>query len=129
MAPLLIGIALALGALVYVLAPIVGPRRSGRHGAPPELRNWSSAGVGHSLDEIELDRATGKLSEDDFHALRRAIMTERMPRADAQAASTTPDEAEALIARVRSEMAACPACGARREPAARYCSSCGQPLS
>jgi hypothetical protein len=67
---LLIGAALAVAALVYVLFPlfdevIVTPRRRGTSRAQA-----SSETAIDALREIEFDRATGKLSDDDYASLK-----------------------------------------------------------
>ena len=69
MTALLIGAALAVAALVYVLFPLfdaVAPSRL-RVGRGPALAPESAI---DALREIEFDRATGKLSDDDYAALK-----------------------------------------------------------
>ena len=112
MTELVIGTMLALGALSFVLLPLL------MSGPTPGKGSVNTPGAGHDIEnqaidalrEIEFDRATGKLSDDDYDSLKasytqRAISAMRSP-----------------VSRV------CEACGARPESDARFCSRCGRPL-
>ena len=145
MTALFIGAALAVAALVYVLVPLfdaVTPLRARLTGAAP--RNSESAI--DALREIEFDRATGKLSDDDYASLKaeytRTALVELRERRDgasagaataAIAAPLTPnvkadapaDAAEAAVLRYRSVRRSCETCGPRPEPDPVFCSSCG----
>jgi hypothetical protein len=137
---LLVGAALAVGALAYVLYPLfaVGPitrrRAMGASRAATE-------GAIDALREIEFDRATGKLSDDDYAALKaeytRSALVELRSREDAPAAAESAalddaiaaaDPAEAAVLRYRSVRRACETCGPRPEPDPAFCSSCGKYL-
>lgn len=137
MLTLLVGTALALGALAYVLYPVfmsddAGPAEPSRRREPNEAERAVDA-----LREVEFDRATGKLSVDDYAALKSAYTAEAVEAMRASDAAVAPDEAsvapddaaEALIERYRGRVATCPTCGERPEPAAAFCSSCGRRLS
>lgn len=110
MIAMVVGTALALLALSYVLYPLLAemsPRPAGSPGTPPIEHSAIDA-----LREIEFDRETGKLSETDYVALKSRY-TER------------------AVSEMRGEdsrSAVCPNCGIRPELAARFCSSCGSPL-
>jgi hypothetical protein len=128
MLALVIGTLLAVGALAYVLYPLMmsplpAPRRV-RIGATP------AAGVGESeavaaLREIEFDRATGKLSDADYAELKTRY-TERALEAMRRTAAPAPaDEIEAAVLAYRARMKRCVRCGPRPEPDAVYCSACG----
>ena len=149
MTALVIGAALAVAALVYVLLPLfdaVTPSRS-RTGRGPALAPESAI---DALREIEFDRATGKLSDDDYAALkaeytrtalvelraresadpaRRALVT--AVAGDGAAVPDVPvgvdaaDPVEAAVLRYRSTRRACETCGPRPEPDPAFCSSCG----
>lgn len=85
-----------------------------------------------ALDELEQDRATGKMSPSDYATLRAKLLASA-ERLDVSVPSeaATPDrtaEAEALVLRLREERVRCAVCGVRPEPGARYCSSCGRHL-
>ena len=133
MIALLLGTLLAVGALAFVLWPLfdegatAGPRATGR---TPRREDAIEA-----LREIEFDRATGKLSDDDYASLKSTYTTQALAELRAKDASsgTAPadeDPAEAAVRRWRSRPApACPAHGPRPEPDAIYCSTCGRHLA
>ncbi|MBV6521117.1 MAG: hypothetical protein MNPFHGCM_01244 [Gemmatimonadaceae bacterium] len=78
-----------------------------------------------ALEEIELDRASGSLSERDYIGLHAAYVA-ALERAETLLPQVSaPDDAELLVARARAEHSICPTCGPRPEPSPPYCSSCG----
>jgi predicted nucleic acid-binding Zn ribbon protein len=90
-----------------------------------------------ALREIEFDRATGKLSDEDYAALKAKYSEEALAllRAEenAQTSEAVPDRIEAMVeARVRALRGAgplaCPRCGPRPETDAIFCSNCGDRL-
>ena len=147
MTALFIGAALAVAALVYVLFPLfdaIGPAaaRSNRHPLAPESAI-------DALREIEFDRETGKLSDDDYSALkteytRKGLVEMRARHGQVEVATgsaglavaATPndetagatDPAEAAVLRYRSVRRECDTCGPRPEPDPAFCSSCGKYL-
>ena len=140
MISLLIGTLLAIGAMAFVLAPLFQDQpRTGRSrrgtgdGGHSESRAGQDAAVA-ALREIEFDRATGKLSDDDYVALKtryteQALAAMRLE--DRSSSSGTADlDVEAVIRRAREGVgaAACSRHGARPEPDAVYCSECGRYL-
>src|SRR5215831_6507240 len=69
MIALVVGAALAVAALIYVLLPLfdaVTPLRARLMGAPTAAPESAI----DALREIEFDRATGKLSDDDYASLK-----------------------------------------------------------
>ena len=139
MIPLLVGSLLAVVALAYVLLPIL--RTESRGARPlvqtsPTLVGGTDEGSSaiEALREVEFDRATGKLSDDDYAILRATYappaLAELRARegngtATATSAAASSDAAERLIARMRTRRTACGGCGPRPEPDALFCSSCG----
>jgi hypothetical protein len=138
MLALLVGTVLAVGALAYVLLPLLTgslapPRRLLAQRGVPGVGTESEAVA--ALREIEFDRVTGKLSDADYDELRaryteRAIQAIRSSAtagaAGAGAAATAPmDAAEAAVLAYRARIRSCARCGPRPEPDAAYCSSCG----
>ena len=138
-------IAAALVALA-VVAVISGPLARGSVILPtgvddPEEMDDTPKGIAlAALREIEFDRATGKLSDEDYASLKskytaEALVILRSETVGAPAAAPDPlaDPVEGLIAqRVRQLQGLavhCPACGARPESDAIFCSSCGRSLT
>lgn len=135
MSALLIGTALAVVALLFVLQPLwrgamPASRAAGRGRASAALPAEDPIAA---LREIEFDRATGKLSDDDYAALkakytRSALAKLRAEDGEAAAAPASDDEVEAIVLRYRRG-AACVGCGPRPEPDAVFCSNCGRFLA
>jgi hypothetical protein len=135
------GTVLALGAAVLVLGPllredVMAPPRRRRVPNARAARAESGSAV-DALREIEFDRATGKLSDDDYRSLKASYTREALAELrarDAAAAVVTAgasdDEVEAAIRRYRasSHVAVCPVDGTRPEPDALFCSACGRYL-
>ena len=153
MSVLFIGAALAVAALVYVLIPLfdaVVPARSRGPARPAEVPENAI----DALREIEFDRATGKLSDDDYTSLktqytRSALVEMRASESGDQRGGVTgggalapvgdivlpnvdgddaTDPAEAAVLRYRAMRRACDTCGPRPEPDPAFCSSCGKYL-
>lgn len=145
---LVLGTAIALAALAFVLWPLFAPAVASA--APRRRVAPAIAGGDDAVDvlrEIEFDRETGKLSDHDYATLK-ATYTERalveMRTRDAEtaedadrapvaaptavAAAAGEDAAEAAIRRMRARLRECATCGPRPEPDAVYCSSCGRYL-
>ena len=130
---LALGTALAVGALAYVLYPLFFAPDEARPDTVVSHATEDSAIV--ALREIEFDRATGKLSDADYQALRasyapRALQELRAGDGVAPPDGAAPPDAPAMDieARVRAYRAArreCDRCGLRPEPDAVYCSTCG----
>ena len=122
--------------LALVLLPVVRPRApSAAVYEPPEPEETARGVALSALREIEFDRETGKLSDDDYALLkgRYTVAALEALRADG---TTGEDEAgvEAMIAArvrtLRGGMApACVTCGPRPEPDAAFCSDCGRRLA
>jgi hypothetical protein len=144
LSPLLIGTVLALGALAFVLLPIFDdapPAVDAARGRGQAPRPPAAGGAIDALREIEFDRETGKLSDDDYAALKATYTEEALAamRAEsataargaplAQAPDTDIDPAEAVIRKYRRPSPSCATCGPRPEPDAVYCSTCGAYLA
>ena len=134
MTPLIIGTVIALIAVAFVLVPLfrddVEPPVRSAAPLPPEHGSDDDA-VG-ALREIEFDRATGKLSDADYAALKSrytAAALDAMRAAESEAATPeASDLAEEAILRYRQRAGGCVTCGPRPEPDALYCSTCGRYL-
>ena len=108
MIPLIVGTALALIALSFVLYPLLvgdaGPEAEvSAHSVRSESSQFSAV---DALREIEFDKATGKLSDTDYADLK-ASYTQR------------------AITAMRSSGPVCESCGPRPEGDAVFCSNCG----
>ncbi|HMA21811.1 MAG TPA: hypothetical protein VKO87_13465 [Gemmatimonadaceae bacterium] len=110
MTALMVGTLLALGALSFVLYPLLIGEPS-REPAPSPSHQLSGRNQAiDALREIEFDRATGKLSDVDYNELKSSY-TQR------------------AINEMRSGGGAvCDRCGPRPEVDARFCSNCGAVL-
>ena len=134
MTPLIVGTLLALGALAYVLWPLIsaeGRADAWTRSEPPRTTTGDDPGDAVAeLREIEFDHATGKLSESDYAALRARYTSEAVTALRArESAAEADDPVEAEIRRVRAQTRVCKTCGPRPEPGALYCSTCGVALT
>jgi ribosomal protein L40E len=106
---LLVGTALAVASLCFVLYPLfradisVAQRKSGN--AKP--RNIAAV---DALRELEFDRQTGKISDSDYEPLKARYT------------------AQALAVMRAGNASVCEKCGPRPEADAEFCSRCGSPL-
>jgi hypothetical protein len=135
MTALIIGTVIALLAVAFVLLPLFRDDTA----APAQLREPGSVQGGEAgtdavgaLREIEFDRATGKLSDSDYDALKARYTGEALESMrSAERGAMTPealDLAEEAILRYRRRVSTCGVCGPRPEPDAVYCSTCGRYL-
>lgn len=138
--------ALAVAGLVFwlVFQPLVAPAAPELALQEPEAPEETRRGVALlALKEIEFDRATGKLSDEDYEFLKGRYSTEAIAALEADEAGpdkvVAADDPETLIAvrldQLRSASVSgssppppCPSCGPRPEPDALFCSRCGHSL-
>jgi ribosomal protein L40E len=109
MTALLVGTALAIASLCYVLYPLF---RADIAIAPRPRRDAATrpSPAFDTLRELEFDRQTGKISDADYGALK-ARYTE-----------------QALLVMRAGDARVCERCGPRPEREAEYCSKCGAAL-
>ena len=138
---------MAFVAVGLVLQPLLVPsagRRAGGATAPQvefeDITESASPKVQAllALKEIEFDRATGKLSDEDYEQLKAkyaAVALDAMRAEEAVEAGPAPqgavaDAAEELV-RLAAEgaLTVCPNCGPRPEADAAFCSDCGRALA
>jgi len=146
----------ALAVLALIAAPLLGGGAAAPVGVdePEELEETPKGMALAALREIEFDRATGKLSDADYGALKTRYTAEALailrqdpgtpapgavdsagaePAAPASGALVGGDAVEAMIAaRVKTLQAGairCPGCGPRPESDALFCSGCGRSLA
>jgi ribosomal protein L40E len=109
MIALFVGTALAVTSLLYVLYPLfrAEPAPASRARSVRVARSTTAV---DALRELEFDRQTGKISGEDYDALK-ARYTE-----------------QALTVMRAGNSAVCERCGPRPEADAQYCSRCGAAL-
>ena len=134
MTELLAGIVVALAALALVLEPLVRGR--------PRSAAFAAGGLGEedfdfsdveesespkiqallAIKEIEFDRETGKLSDEDYVSLKATYQRAALAAIEAE-------DAAYAGGNVENAMAVCPNCGPRPESSAAFCSDCGRPVA
>ncbi len=150
----------ALAVIALIAGPLLGRGAAAPLGVdePEELEETPKGMALAALKEIEFDRVTGKLSDEDYGALKTKYTAEALvilrqesgssgapPSNVAEPASMAADGApagaggsgddavEAMIAaRVKTLQASairCPSCGPRPESDALFCSACGRSLA
>jgi len=124
-------------ALFVVLRPLIWPPPPSEPVLEPMEQEETPRGVALlALKEIEFDRETGKLSDEDYRFLKEKYTAQALEALRAEEGPEAPDDVEALIAhRVRALRSAaasappdapiCSTCGPRPEPDAAFCSTCG----
>ncbi len=130
--------ALLLGGLMLwlVLQPLYQPEILVPAFEEPEDPEETRKGIALiALKELDFDRETGKLSDEDYDMLRRKYTSEAVEAIREEAGREDP--VEAMIAGRAVAMRdgtsggvgfRCPRCGPRPEADARFCSSCGSQL-
>ncbi|HJU89103.1 MAG TPA: c-type cytochrome biogenesis protein CcmI [Gemmatimonadaceae bacterium] len=144
MTALIVGTIVAVAALAFVLLPLFADAPASAVRTPDVLPDESTADSNASravdaLREVEFDRATGKLSDTDYAALKAEYTKEAIaairaesrqrPESSPSVGGATDDAIEAIILRYRARPLSCNGCGPRPEPDALYCSSCGRYLA
>lgn len=141
-----LGVVVAAAAVTLVAWPLWHPPAPGFAALDdaPSLEETRKGVALLALREIEFDRETGKLSDQDYERLKSAYTAEavsalrveegRAARASAPAEALIAERVRALGARAGAQPAvghgpSCSNCGPRPESDAIYCSSCGQMLA
>jgi hypothetical protein len=142
----------ALAVIVVIMSPLTGqhPSMVSTVDDPEDLDETPKGIALAALREIEFDKATGKLSDEDYQALKSKYTAEALvllrneestsssgsgttEAGAAASAAASDDPVEALVAeRLRLLQAGstrCPTCGPRPEGDALFCSSCGRSLT
>jgi hypothetical protein len=150
---LILGTVIALGALSYVLMPLLASTEDTNAALARTVRDPDQVRAEApeeglavtALREIEFDRATGKLSDEDYEELKakytqlalnemrladreRGAMVAPVVEPDAAATEGDEDPVEAAVRAVQARRPKCPTCGPRPESDATYCSGCGHYL-
>lgn len=110
-----------MAGLWLVLEPVLGPGRRTPPGFEPLDPEETPRGVAlTALKDIDFDRETGKLSDDDYEFLKAkytAIALQALRGEEVVAQPGQPKPGAAAVG--------CTSCGPRPEPDAIFCSSCG----
>jgi double zinc ribbon protein len=130
--PLVVGAALAVIALVFVLLPLFDDAAHPSRTPRKVIVEAPAVDAVQALREIEFDRETGKLSDADYGILKTRYTREAVAafrEEESESAGEAGDAAEAVILRYRKRQLGCSVCGPRPEPDAVYCSTCGRYLA
>lgn len=121
----LILIAIGVVAAAFILRPLLRGKtsRTAAKATSPAPASASS----EELSELELDRAMGRVSDEDYAKWRREL---EVPAPPAPLPADVASRAEALVRQWRdAPRPVCPDCGIRPEAEARFCSNCGASLA
>ena len=139
---LVAGVLLALGAVWYVMGPVLRPATAGLgtgdEGAVGDATDADDdlsprANALRALKEIEFDRATGKLGDADYDELKQRYTAEALTALRGEE-GTGKGEGERGAAAGSTHppspfpVPVCPAHGPAAEPDAVFCSTCGRRL-
>jgi hypothetical protein len=132
---LILGILLAAGAIYFVLVPILRPPVEAASDADPgdegedPADDMSPQTVAlRALKEIEFDRATGKLSDQDYDALKAKYTGEALAAMRVESGIGSQGLAIKAVPGSRLQAPTCPEHGTRPEADAVFCSHCGRRL-
>jgi hypothetical protein len=144
---------IGLLALLLLLQPLLKPTKTSPPAPEPVDLEETPKGVALSaLKEIEFDRETGKLSDQDYELLKSRYTAAALEALRTDSGTTAPepgaDGIESMVAaRLRalrfasastpadtpiqsaSSTPLCPSCGPAPEPDAVFCSTCGRRLA
>ncbi len=141
MLELIAGILLAAGAVYFVLRPIFRPEMAGNgnreagnvsDGEDPEDDFSARAVALRALKEIEFDRATGKLSDADYGALKTRYTSEALAALRAGSGEQGAGSRDVPVGTAPRSLLPAPSCtthGPRPETDALFCSECGRRLA
>lgn len=147
----LAGLALMVAVVAYLARPMVERRGQAVSAEDHEVSLLLAERdrVLSSLQDLEMDRAMGKIMQHDYERQRQELFAEGaevLRRLDqiqsGGAAENRSSEDGGLEAEIEAEVAAlrgdaarggethfCPSCGVEVQPSDRFCTRCGEPLS
>jgi len=135
MLELILGILLAAGATYLVLRPILRPpgeaprdASSLDEGEDPADDMSRQAVALRAIKEIEFDRATGKLSDQDYDALKAKYTAAALAAMRAESGTGSQEPAIKAVPGSRLQAPKCPEHGTPPEADAVFCSDCGRRL-
>lgn len=125
---------IALVAAGLVLEPLLRPARRGAAPLFPDSDDEDDPRLVRrhralaALKEIAFDKATGKLSDEDFERMNAAFTAEAL---EAMREAESTDDVERLIASARGKSVKstkfCNECGVELPASGRFCLECGAP--
>jgi len=126
----LVAVLLILAVTAFIVAPLRRGAREVEADATPaaeELWKREKAVALLAITEADFDRATGKLSEDDYRTLR-GDYEDRALHAMGELERQVPEaNADAATASLSAPAPFCAGCGNRHGDADRFCGRCGRP--
>jgi double zinc ribbon protein len=135
MLELIFGILLAAGATYFVLLPILRPPGESTdapvvddEGEDPADDMSRQTVALRALKEIEFDRATGKLSDQDYDALKAKYTAEALAAMRVESGVRSPEPGAKPAPDSKLPTPRCPDHGPRPEKDAQFCSECGRRL-
>jgi len=140
---LVAGVLLALGAVWYVMGPVLRPAVAGRGAGPGGASDEAAdaeddlsprAVALRALKEIEFDRATGKLADADYDELKQRYTAEALTALRGEEGRGKREEergaeAGATLPPSPFPVPVCPDHGPAAERDAVFCSTCGRRLA
>jgi len=139
MLELVAGVLLAAGLVLFVLRPVLRPttgldageaeEAGADEGDDPDDDLSPRAVALRALKEIEFDRATGKLSDADYDALKQKYTAEALVALRAERGTLTPGASPGIAEPRAVTRPQCPTHGPRPETDAQFCSECGRRLA
>src|SRR5512138_2478529 len=126
---LIVGLALFGAAALFVARPFTSGQPAGGGPQAITLRpREARAAALSALRSLDFDYQTGKVSEEDYPALRLQLVAEAAKYMDAKGSED--DRIEAMIrARKVAVGKPCPKCGKPASADARFCPECGAELA
>ncbi|HET7790427.1 MAG TPA: zinc ribbon domain-containing protein [Gemmatimonadales bacterium] len=138
-----VGVVLAAWAVWFVLKPVLRPDFAGSatgndgslsEGEDPDDDLSPRAVALRALKEIEFDRATGKLDDRDYEALKAKYTGEAVAAMRAEPADGRRETGDVATATASSPVSrpsspGCPEHGVPAEPGAQFCPVCGRRLA
>lgn len=142
---ILIGLALLVLAVPFVAGPLLREKSATRFAGklpvePSEAPTAQREQVLVALRDLEFDHKLGKVADEDYAALRAALLTEAAAMLEAEdrhgaaieaqieaeiRARRSRQKASGLSIAVRADARFCSQCGASLQPGDRFCSECG----
>ena len=137
------GVLLAAGVALFILEPVFSGRRAMRYGGDDDFDEGAARRrvALTALRDLEYDRATGKLDEEDYGALKLELSREALmhlgrdedagegPETEALRISRQLEDEIAQIRRAIRRGMQCVSCEHVNSIGARYCGRCGKRLT